>query len=277
MNAGESLFALLQPSNAIFALMALGFVTLFVRRKVGTALLATGAVLYGTLGLLPVGQALLRPLEARYGFDPGSTAPDGIIILGGFISADRSHPPYDLALTEQAERLTTAAVLARRYPEARIIVTDGTVDPAKPPGAEASADLLEAMGVAPDRLVAEGRSLSTLDNAVFSKAMVDPQPGQRYVLVTSAWHMPRAVATFEAAGWPGIEPWPVDYVTDDRPLLNAFPGAASRGLALVDLAAREYAATLAYRLAGRLDPPADIGSFPAEAKAVTATERGGKV
>jgi uncharacterized SAM-binding protein YcdF (DUF218 family) len=49
------------------------------------------------------------------------------------------------------------------------------------------------------------------ENAIFTRDLVQPQPGQTWVLVTSAWHMPRAVETFERNGWTGLVPWPVDF------------------------------------------------------------------
>lgn len=256
MNVGEVAFALMQPSNALFALLGAGVLLLFVARRLGTAIVTLAAVLLGGAGLLPLGQAMLRPLEARFPFDPAVDAPDGVVILGGYIGAELSPAPADIALNDKAERLTMAAVLARRWPDAAIILTDGTVDPARPSGAQSSADALDGMGVARSRMVLETRALSTFDNAVFTRRIVEPTAGETYVLVTSAWHMPRSVATFRAAGWPGIVPFPVDYVTDRKPLARAFPGSLAEGLQLVDLAAREHLATLAYRFAGRLDTPA---------------------
>jgi len=120
-------------------------------------------------------------------------------------------------------------------------------------GAELSAALLREVGIAPERIVVEGAALSTRDNAVLTRQLVDPAPEGRYILVTSAWHMPRSLATFRAAGWPELVPYPVDYLTDRNALSLAPTGSAARGLTLADLAAREYLASAYYFARGWID------------------------
>src|SRR6266436_3671387 len=81
----------------------------------------------GVLGLSPVGNALILPLEQRFPpWDAGHGAPDGIIVLGGAISPDVSSARNDVALNESAERLTVVAELARNYPKARILFSGGS-------------------------------------------------------------------------------------------------------------------------------------------------------
>ena len=65
--------------------------------------------------------------------------------------------------------------------------------------------LLEALGVARERITLESRSRDTYENAVFTKRLVNPAPGQRWLLVTSGWHMPRAMGCFRKAGF-AVEP-----------------------------------------------------------------------
>ena len=109
---------------------------------------------------------------------------------------------------------------------------------------------LEDLGVAPDRIIAEDRSRNTIENAVFSRRLADPKPGQRWLLVTSAYHMPRSVAAFRAAGFP-VEPYPVDWRT--RGLIDALRPFSSlgEGLRRTDTAVREWVGLVAYRLAGK--------------------------
>lgn len=247
------LFALLQPSNIVFLVLLAGLLVAFRRRRSGLALLTVGVVLYGVVGFLPVGQLLLRPLETRFPFKGIVEPPDGIIVLGGFIAP---LPPYahnQVNLNDAAERLVAAASLAHRFPDVPVIVTDGGGTRRNRSGAEQAAALLRQMGVPQSQLVLETRSLSTWDNARFSYDVVQPKPGERYVLVTSAWHMPRSVATFHHAGWPELVPWPVDYVEDDRPLWRSLQFSAARGLRQMDEAVREYVALAYYRLTGRID------------------------
>jgi uncharacterized SAM-binding protein YcdF (DUF218 family) len=84
------------------------------------------------------------------------------------------------------------------------------------------------------------------------KALVDPKPGERWLLVTSAWHMPRSIGIFRRVGFT-VEPWPVDYRTADAwDLLRLFDAPAD-GLKRLDTATREWVGLLIYRLTGRTD------------------------
>ena len=108
----------------------------------------------------------------------------------------------------------------------------------------------EALGVAHERITAEEQSRNTIENAVFSRLLADPKPGERWVLVTSASHMPRAIAAFRAAGFP-VEAYPVNWYTQGRrdaaKLFTSFAG----GLAMTDYAVHEWFGLAAYWLTGR--------------------------
>jgi uncharacterized SAM-binding protein YcdF (DUF218 family) len=267
MSAAEVLFQLLKPSNFIALVLALGILAVLLRLSGGVALLLAGAGLYVILGLMPVGQALLRPLEDRFPPPRIEGGVDGIVVLGGYTAAAREGTRHHMALNDGAERLTATAALARRFPGARVIVAGNPVGEDERSSAALTADLLDAFGIARERMVLDARSRSTFDNARLARQKAAPQTGERYVLVTSAFHMPRAVGTFRAAGWPGLIPYPVDYVEDDRPLWRAIERSAARGLKHADLAARELLATVYYRLTGRMDtlfpaPADDAGSQP---------------
>lgn len=253
MSGAELVFRLFQPSNALAVVFLAGAAGLIRWPRLGAGVLAAAGVLYATAGLLPVGQALLRPLEERFARAEIVAPPDGIVVLGGFIDVPASGTARRVELNEQADRITAAAALARRFPEASVIVSDGPLERGGPSGAALAARLLEDFGIAPERIVLEERARSTWDNARFTRALVRPSPGERYVLVTTAWHMPRAIGAFRRAGWPQLAPWPVDYVDDGGPLWRNLPNSAARGLTLVDLAAREYAALAYYYLRGRTD------------------------
>lgn len=259
MGIGEEVFRYLQPSSLLAIVFALALVLLIVgRRGTGIGLLIAGAAAFVALAFLPVGSSALRALESRIAHDPVDVSPDGIIVLGGY--HPRSVLPNDdfnVPLNDQAERLTAGAALAKRYPNAKLILTDGGRTVA---GAQLSARLVRAFGIEDKRIVVEDKALSTWENAVFTHTLVTPKPGERYVIVTSGWHMPRALATFRAAGWPEPIPYPVDFVDDGRPAWRAWNDSAAHGLRLADMAAREYLATLAYYAAGRIDTP-----FPGEA------------
>jgi uncharacterized SAM-binding protein YcdF (DUF218 family) len=155
-------------------------------------------------------------------------------------------------LNESAERVTAVAALARRFPQARIIYSGGDASLLgnAPVEANFALPLFETFGIPRRRIELEGRSRNTQENAVFSKELAKPQPGERWLLVTSAHHMPRSVGCFRRAGFE-VEPYPVDWRTRGAPdLLHPF-GSLAGGLARTDAAAREWVGLFAYWLTGR--------------------------
>ena len=242
------------PSNLLIAIGLLGLVLLLTRfTRLASWLVVTSLVLIALAGLSPLGNALLLPLEQRFPpWDASHGPPDGIIVLGGAISPDVSAVRGVVALDEAAERITAAAELARRYPNARIVFAGGSSALVFEEGAEAAFAVreLEALGVAHDRIAAEEQSRNTIENAVFSRLIANPKPGERWLLVTSAYHMPRAMAVFRAAGFP-VEPYPVDWRTRGpvdvvRPFVSL-----GDGLRRTDTAVHEWIGLLAYRLSGK--------------------------
>jgi len=242
------------PSNLLITIGLIGLVLLCTRfTRLASWLIVTSLVLIAVAGLSPLGNALILPLEQR--FPPWNALrgpPDGIVVLGGAISPEVSAAHAAVALNDNAERITAAAELARRYPSARIIYTGGSSALFFNEGIEAAFAVrqLEALGVAHDRITAEEQSRNTIENAVFSRLIANPKPGQRWLLVTSAYHMPRAMAAFRAAGF-AVEAYPVDWRTRG-PIDLVRPFASlSDGLERTDTAVHEWIGLLVYRLAGK--------------------------
>ncbi len=246
--AVKLLSALLLPTALMVELALAGLV--LHRRRTGRVLLAIGVGALTACLLLPVDQWAMRPLEDR--FPPVSDPPahvDGIIVLGGAIddqtSLDRGTPTLNAA----ANRLTSFAILARRYPEARLVFTGGSGAVRQGVAAEApfARELLTQLGLRPDRMTFESASRTTWENAIDVGALVHAKAGETWVLLTSANHMPRAVGVFRAAGW-RVLPWPVGYRTRDH--VWAFPQSLGTKLDGLDLAAHEWTGLLAYWLEG---------------------------
>ena len=249
------------PSNVLIAIGLLGLVLLLTRfTRLASWLIVTSLVLIAVAGLSPLGNALILPLEQRFPpWDASRGPPDGIVLLGGMISPDVSAARGAVALNEAAERITVTAELARRNPNARIVLTGGSNALIFDEGIEAvfAVRQLEALGVAHDRVAADEQARNTIENAVFSRLGANTMPGERWLLVTSAYHMPRAMAVFRAAGFP-VEAYPVDWRTRG-PIDMVRPFASlGDGLRRTDTAVHEWAGLLAYRLTGKT---ADL--FPA--------------
>jgi uncharacterized SAM-binding protein YcdF (DUF218 family) len=241
------------PSNWLILAALAGTILLFTKRiRTGRALLLASMLGIVILGLSPVAKVLFYALESRFPpWDATGPEPTGFIILGGSIDPDISAAHDQVALTDAAERLTVVADLARRYPHARIIFTggNGTLF-GRASEATYAARLLASFGIPPERIETEARSRNTLENATVSKALAAPRPGERWVLITSAFHMPRAIAAFRNVGF-DVEAFPVDWQFATRSdLLWPFRSFVG-GLSYTDSVAREFVGLLSYRLTGR--------------------------
>ena len=243
----------LLPGNFLIGIGLLGLILLATRwARLGRTLLIASVVLVAICGLSPLGNLLLYPLEARFPrWDPAHGAPDGIVVLGGAIDADLSASHGTAVYTRAADRVIEAAALARQYPKARIIYSGGSANLIDADAREAdyAAAIFERLGVARDRLTMERRSRNTRENAEFSKLLAAPKSGERWLLLTSAFHMPRSVGIFRKAGF-AVEPYPVDWRTGGPGDLWTFSPFALDGLQRTEIAVREYLGLVAYRISG---------------------------
>jgi uncharacterized SAM-binding protein YcdF (DUF218 family) len=238
------------PSNLMMLIALLGAALLFTRRaRLGRGVMMASVLALAVAGWSPLGNWLMAPLEDHFPPWSGAAAPDGIIILGGAISPEVSNARGGVALNESAERMTVAADLARRYPAARIVFSGGS---GRLFAGAAEADfvlpLFESFGIAGERVTLESRSRNTIENARLSKELLQPKSGERWLLVTSAYHMPRAIGAFRREGFTA-EAYPVDWRTKAGDVTSPFT-ALSAGLARTDTAAREWLGLIGYWLIG---------------------------
>jgi uncharacterized SAM-binding protein YcdF (DUF218 family) len=173
-------------------------------------------------------------------------------VLGGPIDADLSAAHGVAVVSGAADRVIAAAAQARRYPNARILYTGGSANLISNDAREAdyASSLFESLGISKERLVMERRARNTQENAEFSKALATPKSGERWLLVTSAYHMPRSVGLFRKAGF-AVEPYPVDWRTRGAVDLLTFSIVATEGLGRVDTGVREWIGLVAYWVTGK--------------------------
>ncbi|CAN1556092.1 COG1434 Uncharacterized conserved protein [Rhabdaerophilaceae bacterium] len=255
---GKILWFFTTPSNLLLALALFGAVLAAATgRRVWAVFAIFFMLILGGVGLSPMPNWVMLPLEDRFpDWRAGPrVTPDGIIILGGAadaqVSATRVHP---LELNEAGDRIFEMLALAIRYPETRIIFTGGAGEMLGPgvPEADEIARKIATFGLNPSRITFENKSRNTWENAEFTRDLVNPKPGERWLLVTSAFHMPRAVGVFRKAGF-AVEAYPVDYRTSgDRDKRQPF-SSLSRGLARFDIAAKEWVGLIAYFVLGRME------------------------
>jgi uncharacterized SAM-binding protein YcdF (DUF218 family) len=245
------------PSNLIGLCMALAALALIAGRfKTGRILAITAVCAYVIAGILPLGQILLRPLEDRFS-RPQVLAgpPKGIIVLGGGIDEQMGAARGTSELSEAGGRMSEAAALAHRYPEAKIYFAGGSASLTGSKFTEAAAGrkFFVEQGINPARIILEDKSRNTRENAELVKRLAQPQPGEVWLLVTSAWHMPRSMGIFGDVQFPVIA-WPADYSTHGTRRDWTRPNfEASRGLKLTDRAVKEWIGLIAYYLTGRTD------------------------
>ena len=245
----------IQPLNlAIFLLLA-GLLAALARwRRFAAVFCVASFSIFALSAWTSLGALLLNPLEERF---PRPALPEtvhGIVVLGGGFEGAINLARGSYELNSGGDRFVEAAILARRFPQAKLVVSGGTgtLVTAGEADADTAPRLLTALGVEPARMIMENRSRNTYENAVFTREMVAPEPEQTWLLVTSAFHMPRSMALFRKAGFP-VLPWPVDYRTSGREGFGLFRDNPNDSLQNTTLALREWIGLAAYRLSGRID------------------------
>lgn len=243
-----------RPNTFALILALVGVLALMRGRRWGRWPALLGLGWFFAVLLTPLAAKLTLPLEDRF---PRAEAParvDGVVVLGGAVETVLTDGRGIPALNGAAERMTEAVALARRFPEARIVFTGGTGTPLPDGLTEAAVArrLWISLGLEGARVSFEDASRNTWENAVLSHAMVQPRPGETWLLVTSASHMPRAMGCFRRAGWGAITAWPVNYSTLPGGR-GWFDAPLSQRLGQAEWAVREFVGLIAYRLLGRTD------------------------
>ena len=207
-------WAVVAPDSLLVLLLISGCILLWAGKiKSAKILLSVLTLAVLVVAVFPVGSLLLRPIESRFKQDPEINTPvDGIIVLGGAELAELSAAWRQPELNQHAERFTAFIMLARRYPDAKLVFSSGSASLTNQQykGADVAVRLFAEQGLEPGRITFERESRNTYENAVFSKHLLKPEPGERWILVTSADHMPRAVGIFCKLGW-SVVPYPVDH------------------------------------------------------------------
>ena len=249
------LWFVLRPNTLALLAACLGVLLLLRQRRRAGGLLAVLGLSWFVLVLgTPLPSWATLPLEDRFPRPAAEPARiDGIVVLGGAVDTALTEARGLPALNGAAERMTEPVALLRRHPQARLVFTGGQGSPII--GALSEADVARqlwlSMGLLEKRLIFEAEARNTHENATLTFRLVQPQPGETWLLITSASHMPRSVGVFRHAGWV-ITPWPVNYTTghDWRSWYDAPFGAR---LGQVEWAIREWIGLAVYRLLGRTD------------------------
>ena len=246
------LWRLVEPDLFLVTAVAVGLAPGMTRHwaRAGMRIAATATLILLAIAFLPTDRWLLEPLEDR--FPPVRDMPahvDGIIALGGAIDPERTATHGIPSLNGEAERLTTFVQLAHLYPSAKLVFTSGSASifADHPKEADAAKQLFADLGMDTTKIIFERESRNTYENATLSKPLADPKPGEIWLLVTSASHMPRAVGIFRRAGWPVLA-WPIAYKAG-----RVYDPSLTNHLMDLERAMHEWLGLVAYRLLNRTD------------------------
>lgn len=239
------------PTNLIVCLALAGLVLLVFRRPSGKIISIAALAAFVVAALSPLGNMLLTPLEQRF---PGMKFPeqkiDGIIILGGSYDHVRGYLGT-ISFGENTGPMVAVADLARRYPQAKVVFSGGSAVTQSyvPAEAIAAKQLFVSFGIDAGRILIEDRSRNTEENARLTALLVKPDAASQWLLVTNAFHMPRAMGAFRKAGF-SVTAFPVGWRTHGwRDFFWPAP-SATENLRRVDVAMREWAGLIVYRLLG---------------------------
>ncbi len=246
----------LQPSSLLLFLLA---ASLVLQRSqyawLGKRLSSLAIIALLVAAFSPLAHILTVPLENRFS-RPDLTLPqnkpDGIIILGGMINSIVTNKRNIVTMNQASERLTEAVALAKKYPEAKILFSGGSTRLLYDTQNEAEIvqDFFNDMGVDPKRIILERQARNTWENAVFSKKIARPTKQENWLMITSAFHMPRSMGCFRKAGFT-VLPWPVDYRSRGWSDIYRIFAIPSQGLRRLDLVTKEWIGLAAYWLTGK--------------------------
>ncbi len=259
------IWTMIQPLTFICLLGCAGLIARFRWPRAGRGMM--NAALCGLLviALLPVGPALSAWWEYRY--PPPRAMPsdaDGIVVLGGALESYLSDKTGQITANGQIERMFCFVELARANPNAKLVFSGGSGDIMNPDAREAgdAQALFALMGLTGRDIVYEDQSRNTYENIMNTQKLVKPARAEKWIVTTSALHMPRTMGIFAKAGWK-VEPYPCDYNTDGTArVLTSLPSAVGNVTAL-HAVFREFVGIMTYYLAGKsafILPPGQVAS-----------------
>lgn len=178
----------------------------FARPRLASRSAVVTLAMFLLVGAFPIGDILLFPLEAEFRPQNAPTQIDGIVVLGGVEDLRATAQWGQPQLNAAAERLTAAVALAIQHPNARLVFSGGSgrlrdILSERPDIPSVAVDFFAAQGISVDRITWDDRSRNTKENARFSFELAKPASGETWVLITSGFHMGRALVSFRAAGW----------------------------------------------------------------------------
>lgn len=216
--ASKIFWLLAAPLNALLLITAFALILRFWKKQLANRILITTAWIFVILGGLPIGYNLMVFLERQYSVPKEMpNRVDGIIVLGGAFNSYLSEKTGQVAVNSNISRMITFMELSKQYPNAKKVFSGGSGNILRPDRVESddAKEFLGGMGFKSDDFIYEPLSKNTYENAAFSRELLKPKEGETWIVVTSAFHMPRTVSVFEQLDW-NIVPYPTGVKTTGK-------------------------------------------------------------
>ncbi len=247
------LWFLAQPVTLVFVLLLLALLLNCRRRRLLQGIcLGLAVLILGLSAYTSIGYVAMVPLEQRFERPAPPANVTGIIVMGGGMDTEINAIRGGYELNRSGDRFVEALRLAQLYPQAKILISGGSglLIPEGDTEAAAGARFFRDLGVDPARIIEEDGSRNTDENVQLSKELLQPQPGDTWLLVTSAFHMPRSVGIFRRADFP-VVPWPTDYFTSGQDGFGLRLDQPAESISVTTRAMREWIGLVAYWASGR--------------------------
>ncbi len=256
--SSKLIWFLVRPETLLVFAFTLGWLLAHLGKvRLGKSFDLVSILAFCLIAVFPIGDAFLRPLEKTYPTEPEVRKVAGIVVLGGGESDIQSNVWSQPNTGDAGDRFITALALAHQHPEAIVLFTGGSgrlMGGAS--GADIARDIFLGAGLDKSRLILEGASRNTAENATMSLELIPDNLDGDWLLVTSAFHMRRAVASFCAAGWRNIVPWPTDYRTGG--FVDRIGWNFALNLHELNVGVREWIGLAAYSLTRRTSDAIEV-------------------
>lgn len=195
-------------------------------------------------------QHLIAQWERPYAIPSTTEGFEGLLILGGVFVSPRAQQSDMPSLGCAAERVIEPVAMLAKNPKLRAVFLggDGRLTSEAAPEADYARFHFDRLGVDASRVQFEALSRNTFENAVRGRELIGIDVNARWLLVTSAWHMERSLATFRKVGW-NVTAYPVDYYAPAH--IDWLEFSTVRGFAAWELYVKERVGLLVYRALGR--------------------------
>ncbi|MGI9399744.1 MAG: YdcF family protein [Rhizobiaceae bacterium] len=243
-----------RPLNLLFILAL--FCAVAARlgyRRFARGLLVLIAITFVLIGFTQLPDWAVLKLETAIAMGELPEKPEGIIVLGGGLTANAAAREADYAMGEASDRLIKGLELKQLFPDARFIYSGGAAsfNPDAEPETTAAAQIISGLYGDGFDFELETKSLNTWQNAAYVAEMIDDTNSGEFLLVTSAFHMPRALGCFRKAGV-NVVPIPADYRAD-KLVFPYLTGSTAEQFLKMSIVIKELIGLVVYRLTDRID------------------------